>query len=248
MLAASSSAKTTCCMMTTAVAPNTRKISRCRCVRCAVCSAPVPTPRGTLPDLAVGAHIDRDCKSKPREKVFTNRCNRAKCKKRELVPVICDACRLNYCLAHRHPQDHECQGPQAVNRRRLDHFAAASATASVTSGPPARSSGGQSKLTDFFRGSQPTPRSFAAASANSTAPRAAAAAAMVNGMSEDEALAAAMAASLQDVNQQQLAVRGVGSSGGQSSRHMLTQEEEDRQLFSLYNNYTCVSSINRNLM
>ena len=166
----------------------------------------------------------QDCKSKPREKVFTNRCNRAKCKKRELVPVICDACRLNYCLAHRHPQDHECQGPQAVNRRRLDHFAPASASGTSSGGPPARSSGGQSKLTDFFRsGSQPTPRSFAAASANSTAPRAAAAA-MVNGMSEDEALAAAMAASLQDVNQQQQAVRGGGgSSSGQSSRHVLTQ-------------------------
>jgi hypothetical protein len=111
------------------------------------------------------------------------------------------------------------QCPQAVNRRRLDHFTAASATASGTSGPPApRSSGGQSKLTDFFR-SQPTPRSVAA-SAN-TAPRAAAA--MVNGMSEDEALAAAMAASLQDVNQQQQAVRGGGSSSGQSSRQVLTQ-------------------------
>jgi hypothetical protein len=47
---------------------------------------------------------------------------------------------------------------------------------------------------------------------------------MVNGMSEDEALAAAMAASLQDVNQHQQAVRaGGGSSGGQSSRHVLTQ-------------------------
>jgi hypothetical protein len=68
------------------------------------------------------------------------------------------------------------------------------------------------------------PRSIAAASSNSTAPRAAAVAtAMVNGMSEDEALAAAMAASLQDVNQQQQAVRGVGSSSGQSSRHVLTQ-------------------------
>ena len=26
---------------------------------CPLCSAPVPTPRGTLPDIAVGAHIDR---------------------------------------------------------------------------------------------------------------------------------------------------------------------------------------------
>ncbi len=45
----------------------------------------------------------------------------------------------------------------------------------------------------------------------------------MNGMSEDEALAAAMAASLQDVNQQQLAVRGGGNSSGQSSRQVLTQ-------------------------
>lgn len=30
---------------------------------CPLCNSPVPIQRGTLPDIAVGNHIDNDCKS-----------------------------------------------------------------------------------------------------------------------------------------------------------------------------------------
>merc|ERR1719221_513589 len=43
---------------------------------CPLCNSPVPVPRGTVPDLAVSAHIEENCQSKKKEKVFTNKCNK----------------------------------------------------------------------------------------------------------------------------------------------------------------------------
>ncbi|XP_071950492.1 AN1-type zinc finger protein 2A-like [Antedon mediterranea] len=80
---------------------------------CPLCNKPVPGQRGEAPDIAVSGHIDRDCQSDPaikKRKVYANRCNVKGCKKKELVPVICESCRLNYCLRHRHQTDHECKG------------------------------------------------------------------------------------------------------------------------------------------
>lgn len=40
---------------------------------CPLCNVPIPIKRGEPPDIAVGAHIDRDCQSDPardRRKVF----------------------------------------------------------------------------------------------------------------------------------------------------------------------------------
>lgn len=81
---------------------------------CPLCNIPIPTKRGQLPDVAVGAHIDSDCQSDPamsRRKVFANKCNVKGCKQKELVPVLCRDCNTNFCLKHRHPQDHQCKGP-----------------------------------------------------------------------------------------------------------------------------------------
>jgi len=80
---------------------------------CPLCSSPVPMKRGDMPDIAVSAHIDNDCKSDPavkKRKIYTNRCNKKGCKVKELIKVTCDSCQLNFCLTHRHPQDHECGG------------------------------------------------------------------------------------------------------------------------------------------
>ncbi|CAH1180392.1 unnamed protein product [Phaedon cochleariae] len=85
---------------------------------CPLCSKPIPVGRGLSPDVVVGAHIDSDCQSDPaksRRKVFTNRCTFKKCKNKELLPVVCDACRMNFCIKHRHPTDHSCEG-SAVKR------------------------------------------------------------------------------------------------------------------------------------
>lgn len=77
---------------------------------CPLCGEPVPTPRGTSPDQTVGQHIDQYCKSDTK-KIFTNRCSYKSCKKKELIPVTCSVCNLNFCLRHRHSADHECNGP-----------------------------------------------------------------------------------------------------------------------------------------
>lgn len=80
---------------------------------CPLCNQPVPTKRGELPDYAVSLHIDNNCKSdtaQERRKIFTNKCSMKGCKGKELIPVNCYQCSLNFCLKHRHPNDHKCEG------------------------------------------------------------------------------------------------------------------------------------------
>ena len=203
---------------------------------CPLCSSPVPIARGAVPDLAVSAHIDQGCPAKnKKEKVFKNRCHAVKngkqCKKHELVACICATCHTNFCLAHRHPTDHDCKGSQPAAAR----AAAAAASRAVPKQQQQQSS--QSKMTDFFTGpfrpsaaasrvsSNPSPAAAAAlnrqAGRGSTPgrPLMASSARQVNGMSEDEALAAAMAASLATSGGE-----GGGAAGG------LSQEEEDLAL------------------
>jgi len=216
---------------------------------CPLCNQPIPVSRGSVPDLAVSEHIENNCKVRSKEKVFSNRCNKSKCKKKELVPLICDTCKLNFCLTHRHPADHDCQGPKISDR------AGAAAAARVTAGSAAA---GQSKISQFFSG--PFRQAATAGSSNTSGPArqaatsrqtagsrgsnqlSAAAAAAINrqqgrgttpgrpvvaraangGMSEDEALAAALAASLGDTAGQAAAAPPAGD--------MSAAEQEDMQL------------------
>lgn len=94
---------------------------------CPLCSAPVPGRRGEPPDVAVGAHIDNQCTSDPakerRNKVFTNRCSFKGCKTKEMVPLVCSECALNFCLRHRHTTDHACEGKLAAKRRQAANAA-----------------------------------------------------------------------------------------------------------------------------
>ncbi|XP_068434935.1 AN1-type zinc finger protein 2A isoform X2 [Clinocottus analis] len=79
---------------------------------CPLCDIPIPIRRGEMPDIKVGEHIDRDCKSDPaqrKRKIFTNRCSKGGCKQKEMMRVTCDQCHSNYCLKHRHPLDHDCK-------------------------------------------------------------------------------------------------------------------------------------------
>ncbi|XP_035828414.1 AN1-type zinc finger protein 2A isoform X2 [Aplysia californica] len=86
---------------------------------CPLCNLPIPLRKGELPDVVVGRHIESDCQSDPakeRRKVYTNRCSKKGCKQKELVPVKCETCRLNFCLRHRHELDHNCKGYQNSGR------------------------------------------------------------------------------------------------------------------------------------
>lgn len=79
---------------------------------CPLCNRPVPGRSDELPDIRVSRHIDSDCQSDKavnhRNKVYSNKCTVKGCKQKEMIPVICDNCGHNYCLRHRHPQDHSC--------------------------------------------------------------------------------------------------------------------------------------------
>jgi len=86
---------------------------------CPLCNKPVPITRGELPDIKVGEHIDRFCQSDPavaKRQVYANRCSVKGCKRKELVPITCGSCRLNYCLRHRNELDHECKGFENTGR------------------------------------------------------------------------------------------------------------------------------------
>jgi len=50
---------------------------------CPLCDAPVPTAKGTSPDVSVSAHLDRDCREKAKRKT-KNRCSVKKCKQTEV--------------------------------------------------------------------------------------------------------------------------------------------------------------------
>ncbi|XP_058536707.1 AN1-type zinc finger protein 2A [Ochotona princeps] len=81
---------------------------------CPLCHVPVPVRRGQVADVVVGEHMDGGCRSRPGksgEKVFTFRCSREGCKRKELLPVACAQCRAHFCIRHRHPLDHRCGRP-----------------------------------------------------------------------------------------------------------------------------------------
>ncbi|XP_049761041.1 AN1-type zinc finger protein 2A isoform X1 [Elephas maximus indicus] len=87
---------------------------------CPLCNSPVPVKKGELPDVVVGEHMDRDCKYNPgrsHEKIFTYRCSKEGCKRKEMLQVVCDECHSNFCIRHRHPLDHSCKQGGCPPRR-----------------------------------------------------------------------------------------------------------------------------------
>lgn len=79
---------------------------------CPLCNVPIPVKRGEIPDVVVGEHMDRDCAFHPgrtQKKVFTHRCSKEGCRKKEMLQLACAQCHGNFCIQHRHPLDHNCQ-------------------------------------------------------------------------------------------------------------------------------------------
>jgi predicted nucleic acid binding AN1-type Zn finger protein len=177
---------------------------------CPLCDKPVANKPGANPDEAVSAHLDRDCKAEGKYK-RKPRCTKERCKTRELIKIDCNVCLKNFCLKHRHPQDHECSGkPEvrsaaaqaAINRQQQRNQRPN--VSSVASG-----------ISKYFTSktstpSQPPSRPTAAASAAS----------IQGGLSEDEALARALQESL----------NGPSNPQGVRPTSKEQQEEQDRML------------------
>ncbi|XP_017025951.1 AN1-type zinc finger protein 2A [Drosophila kikkawai] len=164
---------------------------------CPLCREPVPTPPGVEPDVTVGQHIDQQCKSESK-KIYTNRCHAKGCKRKELIPVKCSACHLNFCLRHRHTSDHDCQpasnpiapatsfigGWQSIFKSSDTRSMAAQAAEKRRQNKPTASNVGTSN---------PRPRAAAAAAVQATQVQT-----IQGNMSEDEALARALALSIME--------------------------------------------------
>lgn len=168
---------------------------------CPLCNQPIPSKRGQLPDIAVGEHIDKECQDdragQARKKNDPNRCRLKGCKQRNLVPVLCSECKMNFCMRHRHPQDHECDPRSARIPKSMVNSSSGSAQASESLGQ---------KISNLFSRSN--------GSSMTT---------MVHGnMSEDEALARALHASLNSAS--------LTPTEGTSRITPASQEDEDRML------------------
>ncbi|XP_068140878.1 AN1-type zinc finger protein 2A [Drosophila tropicalis] len=155
---------------------------------CPLCHEPVPTPPGTEPDLTVGQHIDKQCKSESK-KIYTNRCNAKGCKRKELIPVKCSQCHLNFCLRHRHTSDHDCQS----QAKKEDTSKSSQSIFKITSDPRSKAAQAaenrrQNKPTNAFFNSNPRPRPVQATQVQN----------IQGNMSEDEALARALALSIME--------------------------------------------------
>ncbi|XP_056391836.1 AN1-type zinc finger protein 2B isoform X1 [Hyla sarda] len=178
---------------------------------CPLCNIPIPVKRGQTPDIVVGEHIDRDCKSDPaqqKRKIFTNKCGKSGCRQKELMKVICEDCHGNFCLKHRHPLDHECKGKTAPISR-AGHAALFRSQASSSKAAPVASSHTASKPA-----SQSQPQR---SRANVPSPQLPAAAALQNGLTEEEALQRALEMSLAE-------------SAQNATQQHSSQEEEDLAL------------------
>ncbi|XP_029294171.1 AN1-type zinc finger protein 2A isoform X2 [Cottoperca gobio] len=168
---------------------------------CPLCNIPIPIKRGEMPDIKVGEHIDRDCKSDPaqrKRKIFTNKCSKGGCKQKEMIRVTCDQCHSNYCLKHRHPLDHDCKTggePRSKSGNAAVMRASTSASGSSGSGTSRPFSNGVSANRGHSAGA--TPRIPTSVFAQNVIPPAAS---FQAGMTEEQALQRALAMSLADTS------------------------------------------------
>ncbi|KAK6036655.1 hypothetical protein COOONC_25840 [Cooperia oncophora] len=138
---------------------------------CPLCDKPVPTPKGVSPDVQVNEHIQNNCAQGAKKKIFANRCTVKGCKKKEVSSF---RWQLIPPCPITCPSCHQnfCLG----HRHEIDH------NCTQVKGSPALS------------------RAAAAAMARNQGGQNCASQARSSQMSEDEALARALAESMNDVN------------------------------------------------
>lgn len=189
---------------------------------CPLCNEPVPTKRGQLPDITVSQHIDTDCQDEraKKKRKSVNKCSLKSCKNKELIPVLCSECKMNFCLRHRHPSDHSCNPREAriaaVHMRRSE---ASGASSSSTSNSPSgsnfnsnNSSSSSNSISKLLTGLVTGSSKYKNNTPNLSS--------FNNHMTEDEALAHAIAASLDPSASSFIANKARNS----------VQEQEDRMI------------------
>ncbi|EDV33231.1 uncharacterized protein Dana_GF21585 [Drosophila ananassae] len=184
---------------------------------CPLCREPVPTPPGVQPDVTVGQHIDQQCKSESK-KIYTNRCHAKGCKRKELVPVKCSQCHLNFCLRHRHTSDHDCQ-PASKQAPPTASLSGAWQSIFKTSGSDTRSMAAQAA--ERRRQTKPTNSS----TNSNPRPQATQVQNIQGNMSEDEALARALALSIMEQDE----AAGLNRQSGAANSQQVTVGGGDSQ-------------------
>ena len=131
---------------------------------CPLCQQAVPARQGEDPNAVMERHIASGCAKPQTAKVFTNRCNHPKCKKKELVQCICKGCGLNHCIKHRQPSDHNCSSlkqpkarPAGGGRRQAGGRGGASSAAAAAAERRAAAQGGRASQRAGRAASEPTP-------------------------------------------------------------------------------------------
>ncbi|EGC29532.1 hypothetical protein DICPUDRAFT_158864 [Dictyostelium purpureum] len=100
---------------------------------CPICNCLVKVDSVASIDQVISRHIDSgECgKTKPNvPKSYA--CTFKSCKSTEFVKVLCDKCKVNYCLKHRFPSSHMCPG-KPINNTSTKTAKASFTTTSTTS-------------------------------------------------------------------------------------------------------------------
>ncbi|GCB77118.1 hypothetical protein scyTo_0019966 [Scyliorhinus torazame] len=207
---------------------------------CPLCNTPVPVRRGEMPDIRVGEHIDRECRSDPaqkKRKIFTNKCSKTGCKQKEMIKLTCDQCHLNFCLKHRYPLDHECKADEQSLSKAGNAAIVRAWGTSKSSAVPSTSKGAS--------GSRPNGLNTSAhPHNNSNPPRPSprpvpASASLQGGLSEEQALQRALERSLDESSrnaapsreeQEDLALaRAIAASEEEFRRQQQQQQQQQQQ-------------------
>lgn len=175
---------------------------------CPLCNQPISVSATDSVDQKVNEHIENYCKSDLAKHKRSNRCKVKGCKQHMLVPVLCASCKQNYCLRHRHEDDHNCvtqnkspehrYNPSSASIRAGQEAAKRNVTKNTSTRPkPPQTSVLSSIGSDLNRSRNErlqSPGTYPAAptraSYNTNNPN--------NNMSEDQALAQALALSLNE--------------------------------------------------
>lgn len=191
---------------------------------CPLCNKPVSFKYGDQPDINMNRHIEQECTIKQKSnKIYTNKCSMVNCKNREAIELICNECRLSYCLKHRHTIDHNCSREYSKNTASSSSKNEAISLAGAAA--MQRINNGLSKTSNFVQkignmiNTTPTNKS------NQNRSNLVSINNVQGGLNEDEALTIAIQQSLNDQqSNQRLTANSVGT---RNSPIVIQDEDED---------------------